>query len=271
MSRELEFVVDSKSLEPVTGLTIRANFDEMKEALVDVTKPYKNMVVSADGVAAAKNDRAKIRKVEKSIDDYRKMVKKTYEAPLKEFEAKCKELTNICKEASDNLDEQVKAFDKMRREEIMGYLLNVFNDRMTDLARPYAKWERIADERWSNATFNLNDAEKEIKQYIGNVEEHVKAIHALGSDFEVELLEHYAVSGDLGSVLNLNMRLLRRRQEVETASIPKTVREKVVPVPKRTSEENDIRCVEMRIFGTVDQFSELAKFLKSNGYRYEKI
>ena len=104
---ELNFIVDQTALEVIRNTQLSANFAEMKEALTEFIEPYTHVIVSEDGIAEAKADRAKINSVAKHIDDYRKLVKKVYTEPLKLFEDKCKELTSICDKGKVNIDEQL--------------------------------------------------------------------------------------------------------------------------------------------------------------------
>ena len=115
--REISFEVKQDGLSLIQHTQIEANFDEVKAALTEMVEPYKTMVVTEDGIAAAKADRAKLRKIATRIEEVRKTVKKAYQEPLTAFENKCKELVSVITDGSDNLDKQVKQYEEKTADE----------------------------------------------------------------------------------------------------------------------------------------------------------
>lgn len=213
---ELRFIVDNSAIETVQKTELKANFTEMKTALTEFAEPYKNLIVSEDGIAVAKADRAKLRSVAKHIDDYRKMVKKTYSEPLKKFEAKCKELTDICDEAATNIDVQVKEYERIRKEEKI-FLLKDFYANAVNPFPEYATWEYLYDEHWENKSYSSEQAHRDIVDGIARVAKEVQSIYYLHSEFELTLLDHYKQSHEIVSVLALNERLTEQKRQKEEA------------------------------------------------------
>jgi CRISPR/Cas system-associated endoribonuclease Cas2 len=82
---EVSFEVKQDVLAKIQNSVIEANFDECKAALTEMIQPYASLIVTEDGLAAAKADRAKIRKVEAHIGDMRIDIKKAYMKPYDEF------------------------------------------------------------------------------------------------------------------------------------------------------------------------------------------
>ena len=101
----LEFKLTT-DLTPIKQTVLTANFEEVEAQLRELMAPYENLVLREEDVAEGKNVLARIRKVEKTIDDYRKSIKKDFTAPLAPFEEKCKALTAVCYETEIRLFRQ---------------------------------------------------------------------------------------------------------------------------------------------------------------------
>lgn len=211
---ELNFVVDQTALDLVRNTPIEANFEEMKAALTELTAPYKNMVVTEDGIANAKADRAKIRKAEVGIDEYRKRIKKLYTEPLNTFEAKCKELTAICKESSDNLDMQIKQFDEKKRQAKLD-ALKTYYDQHEKKYPDYMSYERVFNPRWGNATYKLEDAKEEISAYINSVDVNVAYVRSLNDEFEPFMLDGLKQGKTINEVMGDTLRLRQQKEYQE--------------------------------------------------------
>ena len=208
---ELNFIVDNNAIEVVRQTELKANFTEMKAALTEFCEPYKHLIVSEDAISQAKADRAKVRSVANHIDEYRKFVKKAYTEPLKVFEDKCKELTALCDEASDNIDEQVKAYEAKRKEEKI-FLLKDYYDHAEKKYPAYAQWEFLYNEKWGNVTYSLDKAHKDIDNGIATVDREVTAILALHSEWQLSLLDKYKQTHDMVEVLSLHERLAASKE-----------------------------------------------------------
>lgn len=211
---ELVFNVDNTALETVKALQIKANFDEMEKALAEVVEPYKNLIVSEDGIAQAKTDRAKLRKLSTSIDDRRKLVKKIYSQPLVIFEDNCKRLTSICAQGIDNLDGQVKEYEaKAKAQKI--YELTQYFDNLPKRNPQFMQFEACVNPKWTNVTYPAEQAQTEIENYVMKVDNDIDAIKALDSKYESMLLDEYKKTGDISSVLLLKKRAEDAEREAE--------------------------------------------------------
>lgn len=294
MSKQIEFEVDNASLEAVNGLIIKANFEDMGKALKEITKPYKNLVVSEKEIAGARADRAKIRKVEKNIDDYRKMVKKAYEVPIKEFEEKCKSLTGICKEASDNLDSQIKNFETEAKKKKLERLYEIYKANIDEETGRYLGWAKVQNPRWGNATFDTKDAEEEILERIEETRNDVRTIKAMGSEFEIELLRAYEDGNTLREIIELNSRLVNRKKEMQLRKEAELRKEKEMESPHKEDakkigetpgrakepasmqtqeldEDEKIFVLDFRVQVNAPQLDKLKCFLKENQIRYGRV
>lgn len=203
---ELNFEVDNKALAIVKNTVINANFDEVKSVLTEMTEPYKNLVVTADMIPVAKSDRAKIRRVASTIDEYRKTVKRVYTQQFSAFETKCKELTAICAEASGNLDTQIKEYEEAAKKKKIDELEFFFQELPKEHG-DFISFRDIYDERWKNATFAIEDAKDIIRARVAENDVAVDTILELKSPFEVALLYQYRLCHDMTAVLQHKRRL----------------------------------------------------------------
>jgi len=138
---DLEFKLITP-LDAVKSLVLEANFDEVEAQLRELMQPYEKLVLREEDISEGKNTLARIRKVEKTIDDYRKAIKKDFSAPLAAFEEKCKALTAVCYESETNLSEQINKYAEQRKAEKLSGLRAFFDENIGSLA-PYLSFEQV--------------------------------------------------------------------------------------------------------------------------------
>ena len=213
---EIKFTVDENALQVLSNTEITANFAETKAALEELVKPYTGLIVDASNLRETKADIAKIRKVEKSIDSYRLMVKRYASAPITAFEEKCKELKAVCTDAVTAMDVQVKEIERKQKDEKIDSL-RLYFDAQEKKYPDFVSFEQVFDETWENKTFPVEKAQEDIRAYIGQVEKDIDIIKSLQSDDEVALLIRYRENHDLRDAMEyntlLNEQKKRREQE----------------------------------------------------------
>ena len=91
------------------------NYDTLKSALAARMDLYRGLVVTEDGIKAAKQDRADLNKLREAIDAKRKEVKKACLAPYNNFEARVKELTALVDAPIAAIDKQLQQYEEQRR------------------------------------------------------------------------------------------------------------------------------------------------------------
>lgn len=206
---QVEFKV-SQDIQALIPKTIDANFAEISNWLTEVLEPYQNLAVTEETLASAKEIKAKINKVTRTIDDYRKTVKKQYMQPYTDFEEKCKKLTNMCLETSVKIDTQVKEItDKRKAEKIAE--LKAFFDMEAKSVKDYCTWEQCYNEKWGNFTYKVEDAQKEITDFAFETHQDVETIKELHSEFGISLLNEYTKTHDLRAVLSMESALKARK------------------------------------------------------------
>jgi len=301
MSGMVEFRITS-DLQEIRKQAITTNYADVKAWVDGVAERYRSIVVTEDGVQAAKQDRANLRKLQANIDQVRKECRAAALAVSAETEANCKELVATLETAVQNLDTQAKAFETQRKEEKAARLKTYF-DRENELhnTNTYLTWEGVLNPKWLNATASEDAAKKAIDAIITNTVNGIAAIVTLQSPFEVELLDYYRGTQDVTAVLQKNARLLEmkkaqeeREKAAREAAEAKRLAEEVAqnaveveePAPQEAPSVADvIRSVEQEAFAyaavedeptytlyfdphcTDEQFMELLKYMDGAGIR----
>lgn len=308
MSGMVEFRITS-DLQEIRKQAITTNYPEVKAWVDGVAEQYRSIVVTEDGVQAAKQDRANLRKLQANIDQVRKECRAAALAVSAETEANCKELVATLETAVQNLDTQAKAFEARRKEEKAARLKTYF-DRENELhnTNTYLTWEGVLDPKWLNVTTSEDTAKKAIDTVIADTVNGIAAIVTLQSPFEVELLDYYRETHDVTAVLQKNARLLemkKAQEEREKAAreaaeakrlAEETERNTVVleePAPQEAPSvadvirsveqealtyaavedepQEEIYTVDFRVHGTADQLTGLKAYMKEHGIRFERV
>lgn len=212
MSESVSFEVMT-DLAPVAATQIESNFETVRAWLSKELAPYASLVVTEDAISSAKNIRANIRRVSDGIDEQRKAVKKAWMQPYTEFEAKCKELTALCADTASNIDQQVKAFERQKKDEKIAALRVYFQAQSAGVAQ-FLKFEDIFNPKWENFGFKEEDAQEEIDGKIQEAAQDLDTIRSLSSPFEPALLDEYSITHSLRAVL-AKENILRARQKAE--------------------------------------------------------
>ena len=297
---EIRMITD---LDKAVPQSLDFNFEEVKAWLGENLAAYRNMVVTEDGIAAAKSDKAKIRKISSAISEQRIVVKKRYLEPYNAFEANMKELSGMCDEASKNIDDQLKKFEEQRKAQKRNDLLAFYQ---TQNAPAWLTFERIENPRWMNVTFSMDEAQKEITEKVNAVNADVESISGFDAEFADEMLLEYRktlnVSGAIqrgNELRRMKQERERRRAEQEAAEKARTAEreeaerrraeaaieaqrareaaETATPEEKQTQEpekqlkEEPIQVLDFRVYVTQEQKIALRDWLKENGIRVTRV
>ena len=208
-----EFKV-STDLSVVRGLQINANFDELKAELTKKVDSYRQMVVTPETTAAAKQDLANLRRVQKDIDTVRLAWKREYMAPWDEFEAKCKELKAVLDGGVSNLDTQIKGFEEAEANAKVDELRAFFESLLTDETRDFADWEKIKNPRWKNKTYDMTQAQNEIHMAVAEVKRSLAAMRGYPEPYKSSMLVKYKETGRLADAINVYT-LTKQREAAE--------------------------------------------------------
>ena len=224
MSGMVEFRITS-DLQEIRKQAITTNYADVKAWVDGVAEQYRSIVVTEDGVQAAKQDRANLRKLQANIVQVRKECRAAALAVSAETEANCKELVATLETAVQNLDTQAKAFETQRKEEKKNRLSAYFDKAVCDMAE-WLTFDGCFNPKWLNATYAESAAWMDIDAAIDRCRADLNAIRALHSEFETTLLDEYTRTRNISAVLVKNETLCRmkafeeerKRKETEAAA-----------------------------------------------------
>ena len=94
---------------------IKFNYEELKGGLQESLKKYQNLVYTSQNIKEAKDDRATLNALKKSLNDEKIKIKKEFEVPYKDFEDKIKELIELVDKPASEIDKQVKIFEEAEK------------------------------------------------------------------------------------------------------------------------------------------------------------
>ena len=278
------------------------NYDELKTQLAEKLEKYKGLLVTEDGIAEAKKDRALLRKVRDALNAEKITVKKQWMEPYTEFEQKVKVLLEMCDAPAREIDEQIKAFEERKKREKRDTLEAVFREKI-GAAGEYVSFEDIFDPKWLNATCALEAATEQVEEICSRYVEDTLALDELcetvDSSMAVSLKARYRSTKSIACVLQAKkdiereiaareerrkaeearrMEAERRAQEsIQNAVSVEQPKEKPAEVPVETPKpveqyDGETKTViRFQVKGTMEQLRALQKFMQENGIEYGAI
>lgn len=229
------------------------NFEQLKSELEPKMQHYASLVVTEDGIRAAKKDKAELNKLKAAIDDQRKSVKNQCLALQANFESQCKELTAMIDKPIAAIDKQVKSFEEQQKQQKYDELAVHFAE-VNKL--PFLKLEDVLDPKWANATAKLDKLCEGITQGVERIYADYTEINELYKDSQLltAILDRFVEAKDKGAALAYaavlekkeqqrreqeaqRVELERIRQEKEAAQQEEKLVEKAYTVPPEAVEK----------------------------------
>lgn len=264
---------------------IKFNYEELKGGLQKSLKKYQNLVYTSQNIKEAKDDRATLNALKKSLNDEKIKIKKEFEVPYKDFEDKIKELIELVDKPASEIDKQVKIFEEAEKAKKRESIENIYAENIGSYA-DLIPLQQIYDSRWENKTYKETDIKKEIQDIVKKADSDIKVIAELKSEFEFQIKDTYFRTLDLGQALVEKQRL-EKQKELLTTIKQQQVEVKVDPInnidsvdsvryavgidnsnEESTSVEEKMISVAFRVECTESQLKALGEFMKANGIKY---
>lgn len=265
---------------------IQWNNEELKAWISEKLKDYKGLVFTESTISDAKKDRADLNKLKKAFEDERKRIKKLCMEPYEEFERQEKELIALIDEPLQLIDCQIKEVEEKRKEEKRLRIKDLFS---TIGFQAFVSLDMIWDEKWLNATVSMSKIEEQMKSRMYQIGEDVFTIRNL-PEFSFEAMEVYKKSLDLTKAIQEGQRLSdiqkrkaayeEERRRKEEAAKQETVQpaqeQEAGPVAQEAQSEakeaeDDVVCLDFRVWGTRDQIMGLRQYMIGNKIRFGKV
>ncbi len=196
-----------------SGVIAIDNFDEVKNFLNAKLEDYRGIQFTEDTRAEAKKTVAYLRKLKTSIGARVKEVKKEYMEPFDSFEEKVAELYDLIDTPIEEIDKQVKEFEKKRLQEKKSLIRELYQEyvaSVTDLL----PLERIYNDKWENATTTKKAIVTEMQERVSAVENDLSVICSMKSEFEEQGLEKYRATLRLSDAISVMQTYEKQKQEI---------------------------------------------------------
>lgn len=132
-----------------TKITIN-NENELKQELELIADKYSGLIVTENNLKSVKSTRAKLNSLNKGLDDKRKEIKSSYNAPLDEFEDKVKGYQAIINKSLEPISDGIKTLENSQREERKVHVQEVINEMAPEYDIDPTEIE--IEKSWTNKT-----------------------------------------------------------------------------------------------------------------------
>lgn len=208
---------------------LKKNVDEKLADYVDVKH-----IENDDDFKAAKKYRTSVNDVKKPIEAQRKAAKKKYSDLLKTFDKTIGEITAPIDALSDEYKAEIDRYDGECRTRRLTVLKGHYYDLAGEMG-PLVPYERIADDKWLNASFGEVKAKNVIERRVGELLHQFKFVNGL--DYADESEKAWAVawwtrtlpidSGEVAAAVAAH-----REEVAKAAALAATYEKAMVPAPE---------------------------------------
>ena len=202
---------------------VKHNLNIIEDYAKQLNDFYSKLVFTSDQYNEAKDERAKVNKLQKAIADNRKEIIKEYKQPIDDFEATSKRIEKLLEATSNTIGASIEQFDLEQqkiKEEKINKLIEIIR---RDFIINNIKFEKELtehviefDKRWFNKTYKDSDLEDDIenqfREKVEDLNNFQTAIGTIKSFFETintddllnedVYLERYKYTRDVNLVIN---------------------------------------------------------------------
>lgn len=221
-------------------------------------KPYKEIDVSeisAENLKMAKSARAEMRNFSKQLNEARKLVKKTLNAPINAFEACVKDLDMLIQEPIAQIDNAIKALEAKERQERYDKLEQAYID-LAPLLAEYVKANVLIEDRWLNKSFGETKAMQALEDKVSAIARDWEALKSTQLFNLVEAEHHFFKDFDLAGAIAYDR---AHAQEV------KAIEEMKQEVSRYGGKVEELHTYTFTIEATQEQYKSVLSFIKSQG------
>ncbi len=244
------------------------DFKQLKADMENVLSEYKTIVYTDETIKTAKDDKARLGKAKKRLEDERKAYKARCLEPYNVIEPQVKEIVGMIEEQRLAIDEVVKDFtdrEKAEKEKIVRKYYDKKSFVLGDMAE--VLYEKLLDQKWLNKTASKAKVEEEIQAAINKAADDIAAVREMNSPFVNTLLETYASTLSLDGAKAKHTELMEAaakagmNRQTDSAPAQEAVREQV------TADSGD--GVIFKVYGSQSQINQVMDFMKAIGVSYE--
>lgn len=280
---------------------IEWNYEELKTEVAAAADSYAVSVYTDDTIKQAKADRARLNKFVDALKGKRTEIRKKLLEPDEQFGKEVQEIIGIVQRALDNIDGQVKDYERLQREEKTAKVRDFYDSNIHEDIITYLPFERVMKPEYALASTTMKSIKEEILSLIQKVDEGLAILNEVDSPYAGEMKEVFLRTYDIGAAMaernrleaaeqkrleyaaeQARMRAERdARMKAQTQTVINAGRKAAVqpvqpappqaPQPKVETVEDPVNVIDFRVYVTGTQAMALKNFLKTNGIRFEPV
>ena len=191
---------------------IEWNFEELKAEITSAAQEYETSVYTDDTIKSAKADRARLNKFVDALNTKRTEIRKQLLKPDEQFGQEIKELTGIVQKAIDNIDSQVKDYERRQRKDKTDKVRDFYEANIHDIGK-YLPFERVMKPEYALASTTMKSIKQEILDLIQKVDEGLAILNEVDSPYAGDMKEVFLRDYDIGAALAERNRLEAAEQK----------------------------------------------------------
>ena len=275
---------------------IEWNYEELKTEVAAAADEYAVSVYTDETIKQAKADRAKLNKFVDALKGKRTEIRKKLLEPDGPFGQEVQDVISIVQKAIENIDSQVKDYERRQREEKTAKVRDFYDANIHEDIITYLPFERVMKPEYALASTTMKSIKEEILSLIQRVDEGLAILNEVDSPHAGEMKEVFLRTYDIGAAMAERNRLEaaeQKRQEYvaeqarikaerdarikaeaqEVINAGKQVQTAPVPAPQPKTEtvEDPVNVIDFRVYVTRSQAVALKDFLNNNGIRFEPV
>lgn len=220
--------------------TLEDKLAKLKESVDEKLADYVDVkhIENDDDFKAAKKYRTSVNAVKEPIEKQRKAAKKKYRDLLKTFDETIGEITAPIDKLSDKYKAEIDRYDGECRKRRLTALKGHYYDLAGEMG-PLVPYERIADDKWLNASFGEVKSKNIIERRVGELLHQFKFVNGL--DYADESEKAWAVawwartlpadSGEVAAAVAAH-----REEASKAAALVSTYEQATAPAPEPDPE-----------------------------------
>lgn len=193
--------------------SIHFNYQEIKAFVQNVREKYSGIVVTEETTKETKKDVANLRKLYNFMDERRKDVKSEYMEAFNQFERQVKECMKDIMVPILELDEQIKEFERQKKENKKKAIATIFPEIAGDMAE-YVVLDKIYNPKWENTSVSLSSIKAEISNFVSSVKTSVETIKSMNSECVEEALTRFKIDLSLSNAIAFINQYETRKAEI---------------------------------------------------------
>ena len=214
--------------------SIVANFDALESKVDSILADYEDWEPTADNaedLAQCARERKYLNGLAKQLDERRKAVKNQYLAPLSEFESRANAIRDKIKAVSGRLKAVEDDADAFRRSELKNRLREHY-EAYAGLLVDVVPYEKLHDERWTNKTFGISNAEGELEAKIDQIARDWEMLKSLDLEFYEDAEARFFDTLDVGGAIAWAGKLADDKRKIEAMKAEISAPMPLEPIPE---------------------------------------